>query len=505
MKKRVAIVVLVFLILSLAVAAADVIQESSCINDDNCLNYGADVYCDLNSFKCTIPSTTSSPNTNNPVIDLYSTDNATVNQSVQLTTGDKVLIDKKLVDSVAALQSKVQQLETKINSLQATKAQVEQFNAELQDLKFQLSQLQSNLQQGFNTVSTGLASLQDNVNSTALELDTFQSQLNTNKTLVGVILFMIIVLGSGAGLIAYFNYSKKKKLHPRVVDYLTKNISAGTKFPQIKNKLMQAGWQEHEVEHAYKETMKNNYQQYKKGKPVLGGDKKKAFVIFGVSIIGLLLVILLIRGISTGQSYYYYGNITDYVQDKPISTTPTCYPPKVLQGERCCLDLNENTICDDTENYVAEGSGASCTMNSECLNDRSCIDGSCKFIFELYDTSNCPTKCNVRRVKITASNEDVGISETYILPRGSGSYTGAGALEWQVLEGPDYCLIKPEEVTIPLKLIEKFDGEILSEEVMALKPGEKSKIIEHPFVDLYGFTLTVNEVYHTCGEAVILG
>jgi hypothetical protein len=507
MNKKLSMVVLVLFVLAFSVLGDAIIPDSTCISNADCITYGTNAFCVLEEFTCYLPTAPQIDTTANATT--TGTTNTTTTPTTPPTLPQEVIVDLQLTTQISTLESKVQTLEKELATMQATtgatKAQIDQITVELQGVKFQQSQLKTDIQQGFNTVSTGMASLQDNLNTTSSELDTFEEQLNKNKTLVWVIIFIFIILGSAVGFIFYMNQKRDKQVHPSVLNYITKHIAAGFKFPNIKKNLLRAGWSDEEVTHAYKETMKHNYSKYKGTKPSVGPDKKKIFMIAGFGLIAILLVLFLIRGTSAGQAYFYYGGVEEYEQDRPISTTPTCYPPKIMKDNKCCLDLNANEICDEEEGYVEEGAGVECSQNSECTSGRMCIDGSCKFLFEVYDTSNCYSKCNVRRVKLTAKHEALNLAENYILPRGRGSYTGAGAIEWILLEGPDYCLIKPEEVTIPIKIIKKFESEILSEEVISLKPGQKSKFITHPSVNLFDFTLTVEEVFHTCGEAVILG
>ena len=52
--------------------------------------------------------------------------------------------------------------------------------------------------------------------------------------------------------------------------------------------------------------------------------------------------------------------------------------------------------------------------------------------------------------------------ESYDLKPKQGSYTGAGALEWKLLEMPQYC--KGESAIVPVNIIKKQTGQKISEE-----------------------------------------
>ena len=64
------------------------------------------------------------------------------------------------------------------------------------------------------------------------------------------------------------------------------------------------------------------------------------------------------------------------------------------------------------------------------------------------------------------------------------------------MSGPDYC--PGSEVIVPIKLIKKSTGEVISEEVVTVNPGETSSEVTHPTVKSVKFTLTVEKVNEVC-------
>lgn len=100
------------------------------------------------------------------------------------------------------------------------------------------------------------------------------------------------------------------------------------------------------------------------------------------------------------------------------------------------------------------------------------------------------TKCTVKELTITTSDGD-----TLPMVPGKGSYTGAGAIEWAVEKGAPQC---EEEVKVPIKIIKRSYGKIVSEDSLSLVEGETSKIIDHPTIKTLKFTLRVDDLKVQC-------
>tara|TARA_Y100000310_G_C20475644_1_gene712257 strand:+ start:195 stop:812 length:618 start_codon:yes stop_codon:yes gene_type:complete len=162
---------------------------------------------------------------------------------------------------------------------------------------------------------------------------------------------------------------------------------------------------------------------------------------------------------------------------------------------------NKTTIDDETiQNVTAVPEEISeqtpeivgCIQNSECEWDEQCIDGNCGKISELYKTEGCDIKCNFNDIIIETSDGD-----SFTLSRGKGDYTGGGAVEWVVSSGPDYC--QGEEIILPVKIMKKSSGKIITEEYLTVGVGEESSIITHPTASKIKFTFEVKSVEETCG------
>src|SRR3989338_5624731 len=132
----------------------------------------------------------------------------------------------------------------------------------------------------------------------------------------------------------------------------------------------------------------------------------------------------------------------------------------------------------------------SCKDNADCTGVLQCIDGSCRTVASLYKT-DCDQKCNYNTVKIITSD-----GEPFTLNRGNGDYAYAGAVEWKLLSGPDYC--PGSNSLVPIAIIKKTTGKILGEEVITIHKGETSKIITHPTIARVRFTVKVDNYTEIC-------
>lgn len=132
----------------------------------------------------------------------------------------------------------------------------------------------------------------------------------------------------------------------------------------------------------------------------------------------------------------------------------------------------------------------SCTLTADCEAGKQCLNGQCGTIEALYST-DCASKCNFDEVLISTSD-----GESYTLGRGQGSYTAAGAIEWKLLNVPNYCAT--ELAVVPLRIIAKNYGKIVGEYALTLQEGETSEQIVHPDIPSIEFTVTVDEVKEEC-------
>ncbi|HLD00736.1 MAG TPA: hypothetical protein VJC39_03245 [Candidatus Nanoarchaeia archaeon] len=510
MRKLSLVVVIVVLLITSLIYAKEATPATFCQEDLDCVSiFGPGYTCSLQSFTCFEPEIVL-PQPTEPTV-------ATVTNATNLDLENKINIlqteDLNLKQELGAIKTKQKDFQDQLN----------QVSTNLQLISTQQQGLKTELNKGFDNVATGLAALQENLESIDVNVESVDKKRRSLTQFVVLIVASIII-----AIIVLTYYRKKTQFHPDVKNYITHHIKKGNKYLAIESSLLQAGWPKDKIQEAYKETMKHNYAKYSENtapapadqtKSLIGTsppelrsktsnstpniDKNKVIFISIVSILVIIGAILVIRGTTVGQAYFSYGGVQDYVESTGQKTL-LCFPPKIQSGTGCCLDINSNGKCDDAESFIDEGAGSACTKSADCPLGRSCVDQACYFVSELYATTGCNVKCNLIRAKITARNEKYPEMnpEEYVLPRKGGSYTGAGAVEWLILEGPDYCQIPTTEVVIPIKIILKHQGQVLSEEVVALKTGQKSKEITHPFVELYGFTLTVDEVFHTCGTSI---
>ena len=185
-------------------------------------------------------------------------------------------------------------------------------------------------------------------------------------------------------------------------------------------------------------------------------------------IIGSLLILSLILMAGCGINYVKSAPTAPVAAETPavVETTPPPPPAPVVV---------QNTSCKD---------------NADCTGVLQCIDGSCRTVASLYKT-DCDQKCNYNTVKIITSD-----GEPFTLNRGKGNYAYAGAIEWKLLSGPDYC--PDSNLLVPIAIIKKTTGKILGEEVITIHKGETSKIITHPTIARVRFTVKVDNYTEIC-------
>ncbi|MEK6845112.1 MAG: hypothetical protein AABY26_00015, partial [Nanoarchaeota archaeon] len=165
----------------------------------------------------------------------------------------------------------------------------------------------------------------------------------------------------------------------------------------------------------------------------------------------------------------------------------------------CCLDNNTNALCDDREissgQEIALVEGKKCRDNKQCGNNL-CLNQQCTALSSIYSqplgSGACSKVCNFYVVDILTSD-----GETYTLKPKEGSYTAAGALDWNILSAPDHCL--EESAIVPIKITRKKPGKIINEEVISLSQGQSSKALTHLYVPNLMFTLKAKRVYELCG------
>lgn len=476
------LIVALILVFASSISLADINTGIPCVNDAECDIYDS-YYCNLTEGFC------------------FSPEEETVEETTTDTTAETTTTTETAVTQadLTALESSISNLETKIDQLQQTvnSVQVNLNNeqSKINQLSRGLAALEDKTEQaasGAQTVSTGLAGLQEEVDTTQTEVEVIEEELEEEKSFTQLLklLFFLAVLGIVAVVIIYFLKNKKKKVHPHVRNFITNHIQAGKKFSHIKEAMTGAGWKEPEIVHAYKGTMRHNYRQYKKGKPVSKPptDKTKVISLLVVSVLLIFGIFFLLSG-TVGKAFFVErfqnvssGEIIDVVR---------CTPPQILtpDGDACCTDSNENSLCDSSERYVEE-MGDSCSDNLQCSGNQLCIDFQCQVLADLYEGSSiCEKYCDFYSVNVNANGE------TYNYRPGLGSYTCAGAIEWKVMtEMPSHC--EGEQAIIPFRIIKKDQGRVLSEEVITLRQRETGTV-EHPNLDC-SLELTVSRVFELC-------
>jgi hypothetical protein len=213
-------------------------------------------------------------------------------------------------------------------------------------------------------------------------------------------------------------------------------------------------------------------------------------------LISLVVLCLVLSGCSMIEDY-----LTDYinsdsgsdVQGVPINqnsgtgTTGTDAGAGTDTSTSSGTDTGTGTTGTTGTTALEDG----CKHNQDCPAGELCIDSDCGKIADLYVTEGCTKKCNFKDAVVETSD-----GQTFTLNRGKGDYTAAGAIEWKLATGPDYC--PGDNIIVPVSLKKKYSGEIVNEQYVKVNVSQKSAVITHPNMTSVKFTFTVKSVKEEC-------
>lgn len=488
----------VFLLLSVLSGYADVDTGWPCIDDASCLadlGNGVQFYCSRDTSTCFQVTATENATTLSTVpaaASTVETQGSGLDTRVAKTEQDIQTLD-------ADLQRFKQDLTSIKNDLNAVQRHAAQISTDINRLSQSLA---TDVAPKVSQTLAGQAALQQDLNQTQAEVAMIEEDLTREQRFtrfLKVAFFTLLVVAVALLVIYYLNREKSPiKVTPEIQNYITAHIAKGRKFPAIKDELLHAGWNEEEITHAYKQTLKKNYQTYREKRYTaaapaasFGYDRRKMMSIAVVSIVLIIGLFFLIGGV-VGKAFF----ITRFVNTSSgeIIDVVECTPPQILTpaGDSCCTDANANSICDAAEREVEELQGEHCVDNFQCASGQLCINGQCSSLAGLYQgSSDCDKLCAYYALRVKTSD-----GESYSVKPNRGSYTAAGALEWKVLEMPKHC--DGEAAIVPVSIIRKEPGKILSEEVITLRRGETSTALGHPSLPEVSFSLTLQNVYEIC-------
>lgn len=519
-KSTFAVLLGVFLLLGFFQVAADIDTEWYCESDQNCGDDLGDLfYCNPATATC---FQTEEPAEVSPLIQtiVSPTPIETIDQRVAVLEASLTTVRNDL----AAINLDIGDISTLHNDISSLQRQVAQISNDVSALA---QELQSDLSPQVDQALIGFATLQENLNITQAELNQVEEGLAQERAFTKFLTYTFFVLLAITVMlgVAYYLLRSARSLDPEIVEYVTRHIKQGKKYPDIKRELLKAGWNDEEINWAYKETMKKNYQSYlqRKGastplssaakaplylvsapapaslpveksaariRPALGKDKNKMISIAAVTLFLAIGIFFLLSGV-VGKAVFVERFVNQ--SSREIRDVVSCTPPQILTPDKdaCCTDANNNKVCDTAEREV-QLSSSSCTDNLQCGSGKSCINGFCSVLSDIYQGSEiCDKKCNYYALQVTTSD-----GETYNLKPKRGSYTAAGALEWKIMEAPEHC--NGEPTIIPISIIRKAPGKILSEEIITLYKGEASTTLTHPLLPEFSLSLKIESVNELC-------
>ncbi len=502
-----------FLLLGFLFVMADIDTDWYCETDQMCLeDLGDDFYCNPETATCFqleilagVPPPAQIAASPPPV--------GAIDQRVAVLEASLTTVRNDL----AAINLDTGDIGTLRNDVSSLQRQVAQISNDVSALA---QELQGDLSPQVDLALVGFAVLQENLNATQAELSQVEEGLAKERAFTKFLTYTFFILLAIAAMlgVAYYLLRSARNLEPEILDYITKYIRQGKKYPDIKKELLKAGWNDEEINWAYKETMRKNYQSYLQRKsqaqvsaspamvspkvepaakarvsPVataVGRDKNKMISIAAVTLFLVIGIFFLLSGV-VGKAFFVERFVN--TSSREIRDVVSCTPPQILTPDHdaCCTDANNNTICDTAEREVQLSSG-SCTDNLQCGSGKLCINGACSVLADIYQGSEiCDKKCNYYALQVITSD-----GETYNTKPKRGSYTAAGALEWKIREAPEHC--NGEATVIPVSIIKKAPGKVLSEEVITLHKGEASKTLTHPNLPDFSFSLKIESVNELC-------
>lgn len=313
--------ILIVLLLLVASGLADEATDIPCSVDEECTYYveGEDSYCHPDEELCYLvtaePAADASPNAAPaPDTEAAPAINETIIQGLQ----QEVL---SLRSASASVEQRVKALEDFSLALRGEVQSVQMDVGTLRQDADSLKNSDTAVTQEIDSLATGLAATQTDIDSLSIDVE---KERSFTKFLTGFFIFLLVLGVALAVLYMVLKKAKKQKapeVQPEIVQYITTHIRQGKKYPAIKEQLLKAGWAEDDIQWAYKETMRYNYHQYKqqRGEKTAGGwsaDTKRTASIGVVTVLLVVGIIVLLRGVITGQAIHF-GTIEEL--DKAVA------------------------------------------------------------------------------------------------------------------------------------------------------------------------------------------
>ncbi len=214
-----------------------------------------------------------------------------------------------------------------------------------------------------------------------------------------------------------------------------------------------------------------------------------------ILLISLIILSLFLVGCGTVLDYLL--EITDDSEPTPLETVFDWDSEGNVSDTTTSTKAGTDTGTEDgkptsTSKKTSTTDEDGCKQNKDCPAGNVCIDGECGTVANLYKTEGCSKKCNFNNAVVETSD-----GQTFTLNRGKGDYTAAGAIEWKLVTGPDYC--QGDDIIVPVMIKKKYLGKIVNEQYVTVKVGEKSEVVTHPNMKSIKFTFTVKSVNEECG------
>jgi hypothetical protein len=339
MRKTATLIILVLLSISLSfVSAVPTNLDYSCSSDIDCSDIcsafsSGSCYCDTAESSCFYDETgapTSTDSTSTLTTPNTAPQTTNPEELAKVQAGVSALEQKSasIEEKTQSIEQKAQTLDQRVTTLEGSdtllKQQIDIINTNIQTLQNQQNAIKDELKGQVSSVATGLASAQKELTTTKTDLSKVEKDVENQKSFTStlkIISFLLIILLVAASAFYFMNRHKKgsEDAQQEVVNYITKHIKLGKKYTHIKETLLNAGWAQEDIESAYKKTMNVNYQNYlqkqsgKSSSPTTlrtssdddssaAANKNKMMAVGIVSVLLLIGVFFLIKGVTTGHA-----------------------------------------------------------------------------------------------------------------------------------------------------------------------------------------------------------
>ncbi len=432
----------------------------ACISDLDCLSTEI---CDLNILSSTYETCIS-----DSTIPSTTLTNTTTTSSNTIFTSTDI---NQLDTDVGALKTNDAAQDTKIQTLQDDVIQLEQDLAsaknDIQILSGDQALIEANLESEVDEALAGLAALEDDLGTTkgeltdlALQAQKEEERANLLKNIALVIIVIAVFVALAYFMLSHGKHRKEKHVPEEVKKFITKHIKMGQGYPEIRKKLIAAGWPEPEIKRAYKLTSQHNYFNYlkasgkvEKGKSLhslVPPNNSKIIMITVLSIFIMGALIMFVSN-STGHAIYTGDNfagdvlltLEDYITQNDFF--------QLINSMDLCVQVDDDASPSVSYRVLKASSGHVIIPSEQCDWDPDQYGFAVKFTsWERFSNLARDLDCTNIELHHIIYPPESGVRGFYVLP---SKNVASGFLPYTATDYTQYCpalrqCLSPLEVAV---------------------------------------------------------